>query len=140
VVACDLLRAAGFVVDLQAMDMSTLQARRAQQHGWHMFATYGAWWARTAPVSENALSAAGYPNAWFGWPSDPELESLRDDFARAETENQRAVLAERIQVRAMEVGTHVPLGEFRVMTATRTNVTGFVTGYNFTAYWNVQKR
>jgi peptide/nickel transport system substrate-binding protein len=139
VVATHLLREAGFTVDMQSMDMNTLLSRRARKDGWHMFITYGAWSAGTAPVSQNQLSAA-CSAAWFGWPCDAGLEELRDAFAFAATPEDRKTIAERIQVRAMEVGTHVALGEFRMMTAARKNVTGFLTGHNFNLYWNVEKQ
>jgi peptide/nickel transport system substrate-binding protein len=139
VVAAQLLRAAGFIVDLQSMDQNTLLARRAKKDGWNIFFSYGAWLASTAPVSQNPLSAA-CSAAWVGWPCDTELEKLRDAFAVAATIEDRKAIAERLQVRAMEVGTHVPLGEFRMMTAARKNVTGFPTGYNFNLYWNVEKQ
>ena len=38
----------------------------------------------------------------------------------------------------MEVGTHVPLGEYMTRVAARKNITGFVTGF-FTVFWNVEK-
>jgi hypothetical protein len=38
----------------------------------------------------------------------------------------------------MEVGTHVPLGEFRTLAAARKNVKGFVQGF-FIVFWNVEK-
>ena len=57
---------------------------------------------------------------------------------RATDEGQKKKLAEAIQVRAFEVGTHVPLGEFDAPLAARKNITGFFrqTG-NF--YWNLKK-
>jgi peptide/nickel transport system substrate-binding protein len=140
VVGTDLLRKAGFTVEMQSMDQNTLLARRVGKDGWHIFFSYGAWWPRTAPVSENALSAACHPQAWFGWPCDQELEALRDAFALAGTDEDRRAIAERIQVRAMAVGTHVPLGEFRTVTAAHRNLFGFVTGANSTVYWNLEKR
>jgi peptide/nickel transport system substrate-binding protein len=90
------------------------------------------------PASNSGLSAA-CDKAYYGWPCDPKLEKLRDEFARADNEEERKAIAELVQVRAMEIGTHVPLGEFVDMVAARKNVTGFVTGF-FTVYWNVEKQ
>ena len=39
----------------------------------------------------------------------------------------------------MEIGTHVPLGEYVIPVAARKNVTGFVTGY-LMVLWNVEKQ
>jgi peptide/nickel transport system substrate-binding protein len=90
------------------------------------------------PVGMNAMNAS-CDRAWFGWPCDKELESLRDAFARATDEKQRKALAEQAQVRAMEIGTHAPLGEYLAPVAARKNIKGIVTGY-FLVEWNVEKQ
>jgi peptide/nickel transport system substrate-binding protein len=124
---------------MQSMDFQTLAARRAKKDGWNIFLTRSTSVASMNPLSGPAFSAACYPKAWVGWPCDPELEKLRDAFALAGDEKERKVIAEQIQVRAMEVGTHLPLGEYVIKVATRMNITGFVTGF-FTVYWNVDKQ
>jgi peptide/nickel transport system substrate-binding protein len=142
-VATQQLRQAGFKVDVQSMDWQTLVARRAKKDppgngGWHIFMT-------TFPADNvanpvvNALLNAGCDNAWFGWPCDPDLEKLRDEFARANDEKQRKAIAEQVQVRAMQIGTHVPVGEYVGPVAVRENVKGLVTGY-FLVVWNVEKQ
>jgi peptide/nickel transport system substrate-binding protein len=137
-VAKQLLTEAGFNVDMQSMDWGTLQSRRAKKDGWSIFLTSSSLVARLSPASFAQLSGA-CDEAWFGWPCDPELERLRDAFALADDEKERKALAERIQVRAMEIGTHVPLGEYVTATAARKTVRGFVTGY-FLVLWNVEKQ
>jgi peptide/nickel transport system substrate-binding protein len=141
-VAAQLLRQAGFKVDLQAMDWNSLVSRRAKkeppsQGGWNMFCT--AWVATDIwnPLSNAAIGGAG-EKSWFGWPTDPELEKLRDDFARATEAPKKRALAEAIQARAFEIGTHAPLGEFVAPLASRENVTGWVIGPG-DVYWNVKK-
>jgi len=141
-VAAQLLRQAGFKVDLQAMDWNTLVGRRAkkdppQQGGWNMFFT--AWVAPDIwnPITNPAIGAQG-EKSWFGWPSDPAIEKLRDEFARATDEAKKKALAERIQARAFEIATHAPLGEYANPLAARRNVTGFVTGPG-NLYWNIRK-
>ena len=141
-VAAQLLRQAGFKVDLQAMDWNSLVSRRAKkeppaQGGWNIFCT--AWVAPDIwnPLSNAAIGGAG-EKSWFGWPTDAELEKLRDDFARATDEPKKKALAEAIQVRAFEIGTHAPLGEYMNPLASRKNVTGWVMGPG-DFYWNVKK-
>jgi peptide/nickel transport system substrate-binding protein len=141
-VASQLLRQAGFNVDLQAMDWGTLASRRAKkeppaQGGWNLFCTVWAAPDIWHPLGNAALGAAG-DRSWFGWPADPELERLRDDFARATEEPRKKALAEAIQARAFEVATHAPLGEYVNPLAARKNVTGFVIGPG-DVYWNVRK-
>jgi peptide/nickel transport system substrate-binding protein len=143
VVATQLLRQAGFKVDMQSMDWQTLVSRRTKkdppgQGGWNIFLTFTAAVEAMNPVSLQALNAS-CDKAWFGWPCDAEMERLRDAFARASDEKERKALAEQVQVRAMEIGTHVPLGEYFLPVAARRNVRGFVTGY-FLAVWNVEKQ
>ena len=141
-VAAQLLRQAGFKVDLQAMDWNTVVTRRAKkeppaQGGWNMFCT--AWVAPDIwnPLANPAVGALG-EKSWFGWPSDAELEKLRDQFARETEEPKKKALAEAIQARAFEIATHAPLGEYIEPLAARRNVTGFVTGPG-NLYWNIKK-
>jgi len=97
-VAAQLLRQAGFKVDLQAMDWNTVVTRRAKkeppaQGGWNMFCT--AWVAPDIwnPLANPAVGALG-EKSWFGWPADAELEKLRDQFARETDDGKKKALAE----------------------------------------------
>ncbi len=141
-VAAQLLRQAGFKVDLQAMDWNTVVSRRAKkeppaQGGWNIFCT--AWVAPDIwnPLTNAAVGAQG-EKSWFGWPSDERIEKLRDEFARATDEGKKKSLAEAIQARAFEIGTHAPLGEYVNPLATRKNISGWVIGPG-DIYWNVKK-
>ncbi len=141
-VAAQLLRQAGFKVDLQAMDWNTLVTRRAKkdppaQGGWNMFCT--AWVAPDIwnPLANPATSGLG-EKSWFGWATDAELEKLRDQFARETDAGKKKALAEAVQVRAFEIGTHAPLGEYVNPLAARRNISGLVIGPG-NLYWNVKK-
>ncbi len=142
-VATQLLRQAGFKVDLQAMDWQTLVGRRAKKDppdkgGWNMFLT--AWQAHdiSSPINQAALEAKGEKSGWFGWATDAKLEELRAQFMRATDEAQKKKLAEAIQARAFEVGTHAPLGEWFNVAVGRKNISGwFITNGNL--YWNLKK-
>ena len=141
-VAAQLLRQAGFKVDLQAVDWNTVVTRRAKkdppaQGGWNMFCT--AWVAPDIwnPIANPAVGAMG-EKSWFGWPSDAEIEKLRDQFARETDGKKKKALAESIQARAFEVATHAPLGEYVNPLAARRNISGFVTGPG-NLYLNIRK-
>ena len=142
-VAAQLLRQAGFKVDLQAMDWQTLVGRRSKKDpvdkgGWNMFLT--AWQAHdiSSPINQAALEAKGEKSGWFGWAKDDRLEELRAQFMREIDEAKKKKLAEAIQARAFEIGTHAPLGEVVNVTVARKNVTGwFITNGNI--YWNLKK-
>jgi peptide/nickel transport system substrate-binding protein len=142
-VAAQLMRQAGFKVDLQAMDWQTLVARRAKQDpidkgGWHMFLT--AWQAHDIwnPIANAAFDTRGTKSGWFGWASDEKMIELRGQFMRETDEAKKKKLAEAVQARAFEIGTHVPLGEYDQPMAARKNISGFfVTNGNL--YWNLKK-
>jgi peptide/nickel transport system substrate-binding protein len=142
-VGAQLLRQAGFKVDLQAMDWNTLVGRRAKkdqpaQGGWHMFFT--AWQGHDVwnPIANAAMDTRGEKSGWFGWGSDEKLLAIRAQFMRELDENKKKKLAEQVQVRAFEIGTHAPLGEFSQPMAATKKVSGFfVTNSNI--YWNLKK-
>ena len=142
-VAAQLMRQAGFKVDLQAMDWQTLVGRRAKKDapdkgGWNMFLT--AWQAHDIwnPIANAALDARGEKSGWFGWAKDEKLEELRALFMRETDETKKKKLANDIQARAFEVATHVPLGEFVQPVAARKNISGFFVS-NGNLYWNLKK-
>jgi peptide/nickel transport system substrate-binding protein len=142
VIGSQLLRQAGFKVDMQAMDWQTLVARRTKkdppsQGGWNVFFTFWTNVDGMNPISMNAVNA-GCEKAWFGWPCDAELEKLREAFARVDSDAERKRIAEQVQARAMEVVTHVPLGEYNAPSAARKELKGFVIGY-FLVPWGIEK-
>lgn len=143
VVATELLRAAGFKVDLQPMDWQTLVARRASQKpiaegGWNMFFTN--WvipevWNPIVNPMINGRAKTGF----FGWPDDPELEKMRADFAAAETEDQRKEIAKKVQARVYDQVIYVPLGQYRQPAAWRASVSGVVKA-PIPVFWNMEKK
>jgi peptide/nickel transport system substrate-binding protein len=142
-VAAQLLRQAGFKVDLQAMDWQTLVGRRAKKDpidkgGWHMFLT--AWQGHDIwnPIANPTMDTRGEQSGWFGWAKDDKLLELRAQFMRATDDATKKKLAAAVQARAFEIGTHVPLGEYAQPMAARKNISGFfVTNGNI--YWNLRK-
>jgi peptide/nickel transport system substrate-binding protein len=142
-VAAQLMRQAGFKVDLQAMDWQTLVGRRATKDapdkgGWNMFLT--AWQGPDIwnPIANAALDTRGEASGWFGWGKDDKIQELRARFMRETDDAKKKKLAEEIQARAFEVATHVPLGEFDAPLAARKNISGHFRGTgNF--YWNLKK-
>jgi peptide/nickel transport system substrate-binding protein len=142
-VAAQLLRQAGFKVDLQAMDWQTLVGRRAKRDapdkgGWSMFLT--AWQAFDvwSPIANPTTDTRGEKSVWFGWASDDKLAELRNQFMRATDDGVKKKLADQMHARMFEIGTHVNLGEFQQPMAATKNISGFfVTNGNI--YWNLKK-
>ena len=140
-VTAEALRAAGFTVEVQAMDWSTLTSRRASREpvadgGWNIFHT---WWIGADVIDPMAIAFSGDPETgWFGWASDPELEEARKAFARAETPEERAEFAETVQERLYAIGASGGLGQFFVPVAYRSNVTGLLDS-PVQFFWNITK-
>ena len=143
-VAAQLLRQAGFKVDLQAMDWQTLVGRRAKKDapekgGWHMFLT--AWQAFDvwSPIANPTTDTRGEKSTWFGWATDDRMVELRNQFMRATDDAAKKKLADQMHARMYEVGTHAILGEYQQPMAARKNISGFfVTNGNI--YWNLKKQ
>jgi peptide/nickel transport system substrate-binding protein len=142
-VAAQLLRQAGFKVDLQAMDWQTLVGRRAKKDapdkgGWNMFLT--AWTAADVwnPISNPTMDTRGEKSVWFGWATDDKMVELRNQFMRSTDDAAKKKLADQISARAYEIGTHAVLGEYDQPMAARKNISGFFIS-NSNLYWNLKK-
>jgi peptide/nickel transport system substrate-binding protein len=142
-VTAQLLREAGINLEVQAMDWSTLTSRRAlkkapEEGGWHIFHT--SWIAPDLvnPVANIGVSGGGKEKAWFGWPDDPEIEALRQAFARETNPAKQKQLASQVQQRAMDTVTYIPIGQYLQFNALRNNVTGFLPS-PVTFFWNLNK-
>jgi peptide/nickel transport system substrate-binding protein len=143
VVATELLRAAGFKVDLQPMDWQTLVARRASQKpiaegGWNMFFTNWVIPEVWNPIVNPMINGRG-KTGFFGWPDDAELEKMRAAFAAAETDAERKEIAEKVQARVYDQVIYVPLGQYRQPAAWRSTVTGVVKA-PIPVFWNMEKK
>jgi peptide/nickel transport system substrate-binding protein len=142
-VAAQAMRKGGFQVDMQSMDWQTLVSRRAKREvpsegGWNVFMT--AW---VAADILNPIMAAGFgagcDKAWFGWPCDETMEKLRNDFIAADPADQ-PMIAEKIQIRAMEVVTHAHAGQWYRPSAWRNDRLSGVLEGPVPFFWNVAKK
>ena len=142
-VTAQALRDAGFVVELQAMDWSTLTSRRPitdppSQGGWNLFHTWALAVDVANPVANIAISGGCRERAWFGWPCDAEIERLRDAFARTPDAQNRHDLATRIQTRALEIVTHGLYGQWSNPVAYRDSLQGLIKS-PVQFFWNIEK-
>ena len=141
-VTAEILEGLGLKVDLQAMDFSTFTARRASmkpvgEGGWNIGHTGFGLPDLGNPLVSIPLSGAG-PSAWWGWPTDAEVERLRDAFTRETDPAKQKQIAIAIQKRAYELVFYVPAGEFVVIGAIRNEWKGLVKGPVY-FYWNLEK-
>ncbi len=141
-VTIQMLRKAGVNVEAQAMDWSTVLARRAKkdppdQGGYHIFHTTHGGWDTSMPVA----------NGWFntkceranpGWACDLELDKLVEAWARETDGTKRKVILEQIQKRAYETVPYVSYGQYQQPVAFRSNLKGVLVS-GIPVYWNIEK-
>lgn len=122
-VMVDAFRKAGVNVDVAATDWGTLVQRRSSRKppsegGWNVFFTFLNGTNNFDPASQLALRANG-DKAWFGWPTAPRLETLRDAwFDAPDLATQKRICAEMQRV-FFEEPTYLPLGAYYEATGTR---------------------
>ena len=136
------LRKAGVNVDVQALDWSTILARRAKMDapdkgGWNLFVT-----STGGPDSSSPAS-----NIWFnsscrtanpGWPCDPKLVAMVEEWSREPDAAKRHAGLAAIQEQAYVSVPFIPLGQFTQPVAFRSNIKGVLTS-GAPVYWNIEK-
>ena len=140
-VGADLMRKVGLNVDYQSVDWGTVQQRRFKKEpvdkgGWSAFFTAWDGADMLNPAGHLSLRGNG-PNAWFGWPTDPKLETLRDEWFVAPDLAAEKRIAADLQAQALISVPYVPLGQNFQPTAYRSNLTGLLDG--FATFWNVRR-
>lgn len=141
-VMAELLRRAGFKVDLQSMDWATLVTRRTKsspvsEGGWNGFITFWNQADTFNPLFFAPLTGSGL-KGWFGWTDDPKLEALKDEFVGTSDLAKRKELAEGIQLRVMDSGVYGMLGEAKPIIALRKNISGLVEA-PISVFWGLKK-
>ena len=139
-VTAELLKKIGANVDLQAMDWSTMVARRANkspvgQGGWNVFHTWATGLDVITPAVNAWIGGAG-EKAWFGWPTNEAMEKLRVEFTRQADPAKQKQIVEHIQQITYDEVPYVPWGQFVVPNALRKNVQGALQ-FGATLLWNI---
>jgi peptide/nickel transport system substrate-binding protein len=140
-VAGALFQDLGLNLDLALSDWGTVIQRRAshepvEKGGWSaLLTTFGSFeWidpAAHAPLRGNGLAA------WFGWPTIPRIETLRDAWFEApDLPGQQAIAADLQRAMFDEV-PFIPVGAYYSNTALRRSLTGRVGG--FALFWNLKR-
>lgn len=136
------LRAAGFNVQMQAMDWQTLVTRRASQAplsegGWSIFATNNVMAEALDPLRAFGVAANG-KQAWFGWPDVPKIEELRTKFALTSDLAEQKKLANDIQALVIDEGVLLPMGQYYVPAAIRKTLSKPIEA-PIPAFWGITK-
>ena len=131
-VSAALLKQIGFNVDLQESDWGTVVQRRPSKQpvedgGWSVFHSFGSAASYANPATSSILREQGAA-AWFGWPNNPKVEAMVQDWLAAPDEAAQHKVADAIGVQSLEDVSTVPIGQFFIKTAFRKEVTGIKQG------------
>ncbi|MGJ4925994.1 ABC transporter substrate-binding protein [Bradyrhizobium sp. HKCCYLS2038] len=145
IVAAQLLREAGFKVDLQATDWQTVVTRRASQKpvkegGWNMFFTNWVGADVANPVANVSVGGRGTKGGWFGWAEDADIEKLRDAYARSSSPEEQKKIATEIQKLNYERVIYIPLGQYLGPSVWRKSLSGVLDGPATPIFWNIDKK
>lgn len=137
-----MLEEAGFVVEAQSSDWATVATRRASkapvdEGGWNLFFTGWGYIDQINPMT-NVYVSGGCEDAWFGWACSEELQRLREEFAVAQSDAEKAALAEEMQVLTHDLVSYVPLGQVFPSQGIATNLEGFLES-PVPFFWNVRR-
>ncbi|MBV1798140.1 ABC transporter substrate-binding protein [Siccirubricoccus sp. G192] len=137
----DMLVKSGMNVDYVSTDWGSVVQRRASREpvergGWSVFFTFFAGLDFINPASHLGLRGNG-PNAWFGWPTMPRIEELRNAWLEAPDLEAQKRLAAEIQAEAFKEVPYLPVGQYFQPWAYRRGITGVLTGMPL--FWNVQR-
>ncbi|MDR3535949.1 MAG: ABC transporter substrate-binding protein [Acetobacteraceae bacterium] len=136
------LRDVGINLDEQTVDWGTVVERRTSKAdldkgGWSLFpAGYPAAEYRD-PLFASNIRGNGQ-DAWFGWPTDPKLEAMRDAWMESTDPAERKRLDAGIQLQAFDTVPFIPLGQYLPPAAWRGNLSGLLKGAT-PVFWNVAK-
>ena len=122
-VAEDLFSKLGLKVEDATSDFGTMLARRAKKEpldrgGWSALIVLFGGEDLNNPGGHPLLRANG-GDAWFGWPTDPVLEGLRDQWFDAPDDVARAAIGVGINAQFGQSVPYWPLGQYFVDTAYR---------------------
>jgi peptide/nickel transport system substrate-binding protein len=139
----DLFKKLGMNAELVATDWASFIGRRAnrglpEQGGWSAFHTLWSC-ADTLNPALHPLVRANGGSAWFGWPDDPTLEGLRDQWIAEPDAARQKTLAAAMETRAFETVPYVPAGLVQQPMAYRKSLTGMVLS-PVQFFWNMEKK
>jgi peptide/nickel transport system substrate-binding protein len=132
-VASDVLKKLGMNIDFQALEWGTVVQRRASKEpiekgGWNIFYTYLGGFGNISPAPDISIRGNG-TSAWFGWPNNPKMEALYNEWFEApDVEAQRKVV-DQMQAVFWQDPPYVPLGMYDQPTAFRNYLEGIHDGW-----------
>ena len=139
----EMLKKIGLNAEIQAGDWGTLITRRAvkepvEKGGWSIFHTWLVGPDMVNPAVNFPIRGTG-EKAWFGWPTDPKMEELREAWFNAPDAASSKKAADAVQKEAFEFVPIIPTGRFILPTAYRSNISGLIIA-PINLLWNVEKK
>ena len=136
------LERVGFKVDMRPADWQShltrvMRKELPQERGWNITLSSTGVIDVANPVTSLFLNSA-CAKASAGWSCDAKIEQMRDAYALEPDAAKRKALAERIQVRALEIGTHYPLGEWYGASAVSARTRNWLRVPSTTVFWQVE--
>ncbi len=140
-VAADLFRRLDLNLDLALLESTAVAQRRrsmepVERGGWSVSC-----WSFPGLMFENPathiLLRGNGKDAWFGWPTIPRLEELRDAWLAAPDAEAQKRIAREMQVVGMDELPCIPLGVSYKYTALSRSLTGRVAGLPI--FWNIRR-
>lgn len=121
----DLFKRLGLKVELRPMNWGTYLQRRNHQEtpqagGWSVAFTALTGTSNLDPASNLGIRGTG-KQGWFGWPTNEKLESLRNAWLFADTQEQRQAICRDIQLEVLDHVPFIPLGANYNLSAIRKN-------------------
>lgn len=143
-VIAEQLRAAGFNVRLDLMELNTLFERRASKEpvangGWSAFAVFLGAVDTASPATHLYINNNCNPN-YAGWSCDEEMKRLQDEFRAEPDYAKRRELADQINVRAHVNVPAAIWGSYASPIAYRANLEGLIEQAPTPVFWNVEKK
>jgi peptide/nickel transport system substrate-binding protein len=131
-VGADMFRKMGINLDEQVMDWGSVVSRRAKktppdQGGWNVFYTGWSGTDMFNPAGHLSLRGNG-AGAWFGWPTIPRIEELRDAWFSAPTVEDQQKICAQIQLEVLKEVPYIPLGQYFTNQAYRSDLSDVLIG------------
>ena len=135
-------RQVGLNVDEVSTDWGTVVERRTShapldKGGWSLFPSGNPAAEYVDPLLPSGVRGNG-TKAWFGWPADERLESLREQWLDETDVAKQKALCGLIQARCLEVVTSIPLGQYLPPAAWSRKISTPLKGM-MPVFWGVEK-
>ncbi|UFN51091.1 ABC transporter substrate-binding protein [Roseomonas sp. OT10] len=137
----DMMTKVGINVDFVAADWGTVVQRRANKAapdkgGWSMFFTFWSGLDMFNPGVHQSIRGNG-ERAWFGWPTAPRIEELRNAWFEAPDLDAQKKIAAEIQAQCFQDVPYLPTGQYFPAWAYRRSITAPLKGMPL--FWNVAR-